>query len=43
MLSIHASRPALRTLIGVRWPDGYEGPLPEECNLIIHDGRITSS
>ena len=39
-LSIHAARPALRTLVGVRWPDGYEGPLPEECNLIIHEGRI---
>ena len=39
-LTIHAARPALRTLVGVRWPDGYEGPLPEECNLIIHEGRI---
>ena len=41
-LPIHAARPALRTLVGVRWPDGHQGPLPEECNLIIHDGRITS-
>ena len=24
----------------MRWPDAYQGPLPEECNLIIHDGRI---
>ena len=39
-LPIHAARPVLRTLVGVRWPDGYEGPLPEECNLIIHEGRI---
>jgi sarcosine oxidase subunit alpha len=39
-LPIHAARPALRILAGVRWPDGYRGPLPEECNLIIHDGRI---
>ena len=39
-LPIHAARPVLRTLVGVRWPDGYQGPLPEECNLIIHDGRI---
>ena len=39
-LPIHAARPASRTLVGVRWPDGYEGPLPEECNLIIHEGRI---
>ena len=39
-LPLHAARPALRTLVGVRWPDGYQGPLPEECNLIIHDGRI---
>ena len=39
-LPIHAARPALRTLVGVRWPDGHQGPLPEECNLIIHDGRI---
>ena len=39
-LPIHAARPASRSLVGVRWPDGYEGPLPEECNLIIHEGRI---
>ena len=39
-LPIHAARPASRTLVGVRWPKGYEGPLPEECNLIIHEGRI---
>ena len=39
-LPLHAARPALRTLVGVRWPDGHRGPLPEECNLIIHDGRI---
>ena len=39
-LPIHAARPALRTLVGVRWADGYQGPLPEECNLIIQDGRI---
>ena len=39
-LPLHAARPALRTLVGVRWPDGYAGPLPEECNLIIHEGRI---
>ena len=39
-LPIHAARPTLRTLAGVRWPAGYRGPLPEECNLLIHDGRI---
>ena len=39
-LAIHAARPASRTLVGVRWRKGYEGPLPEECNLIIHEGRI---
>ncbi len=39
-LPLHAARPALRTLVGVRWPDGHQGPLPEECNLIIHAGRI---
>ena len=39
-LSLHAARPAERTLAGVRWPAGYRGPLPEECNLLIHDGRI---
>ena len=40
MLWIHAARPALRTLAGVRWPAGHPGPLPEECNLLIHAGRI---
>ena len=38
-LAIHAARPARRTLAGVRWPEDYRGPLPEECNLIIHQGR----
>ena len=45
-LRIHAARPLRRTLVGVRWPAGYTGPLPQECNLIIDDtriaGRITS-
>ena len=26
--------------MGVRWPQGYAGKLPEECHLIFHQGRI---
>jgi sarcosine oxidase subunit alpha len=29
-----------RKLVGVRWPQGYSGPLPDECHLIFHQGHI---
>ena len=45
-LQIHAARPVQRTLVGIRWPDGFVGKLPEECNLIMREGwiagRVTS-
>jgi len=37
-----------RKLVGIRWPRGYSGPLPEECHLVIDEtqnkmmGRVTS-
>lgn len=39
-LQIIKRREQKRILVGIRWPDGYTGPLPQECHLIIHDGRI---
>jgi sarcosine oxidase subunit alpha len=27
-------------LVGVRWPEGFKGALPEECHLIISAGRM---
>ena len=39
-LQIYAARPAKRTLVGVRWPAGFAGKLPEECNLIMRGGWI---
>jgi sarcosine oxidase subunit alpha len=39
-LQIYAGRETRRVLVGVRWPDGHRGPLPEECHLIIEEGRI---
>lgn len=37
---ILSQRPLERTLVGIRWPEGYEAPLPEECHLIIEQGKI---
>ena len=39
-LRIYADREIKRRLVGVRWPEGFAGALPEECNLIMRDGRI---
>ena len=39
-LQVYADRETKRVLVGVRWPDGFKGGLPEECHLIIKDGRI---
>ncbi|NKB70472.1 MAG: FAD-dependent oxidoreductase [Candidatus Latescibacteria bacterium] len=39
-LEIMSERPLTRTLVGLRWPDGQTDKLPEECNLIIDQGRI---
>lgn len=39
-LQIIAQQPLQRQLVGIRWPDGYRGRLPDECHLIIHKGRI---
>ncbi len=32
--------PPNRRLVGIRWPEGYTGRLPEENHLVIHDGAI---
>jgi sarcosine oxidase subunit alpha len=29
-----------RKLVGLAWPPGYTGPLPEECHLVFHAGQI---
>jgi len=39
-LSILDNRPRKRILVGIRWPNGYHGPLPEECQLVVRDGGI---
>ncbi|MEE3259799.1 MAG: 2Fe-2S iron-sulfur cluster-binding protein [Candidatus Latescibacterota bacterium] len=39
-LQVYAERDIERTLVGVRWPEGFKGALPEECNLIISGGRM---
>lgn len=39
-LQIVSKQKLNRRLVGLRWPEGYSGPLPNECNLIVRDGRI---
>ena len=39
-LEILTKRPLERKLVGIRWPQGFAGPLPEPCHLIIDDGKI---
>ena len=45
-LSVARKQPLTRRLVGIRFKDNYQGPLPEECHLIIHQneiaGRVTS-
>ena len=39
-MAAQAGGAAKRKLVGIRWPDGYTGRLPEDCHLLIRDGRI---
>lgn len=39
-LQILKAQPLTRKLVGIVWPAGYAGPLPEECNLVFHNGDI---
>lgn len=39
-LKVMARQPLKRTLVGILWPADHNGPLPEECHLIIAGGRI---
>ncbi|MEE2659660.1 MAG: glycine cleavage T C-terminal barrel domain-containing protein [Candidatus Latescibacterota bacterium] len=45
-LQVLAERPLKRTLVGIRWPEGFAGDLPEECHLVVDGesivGRVTS-
>jgi sarcosine oxidase subunit alpha len=45
-LTILKNQPLTRRLLGITWPAGYSGPLPEECHLIFEGdemvGRVTS-
>ena len=39
-LSILGARPLNRRLVGFAFPEAYAGPLPRECELVIHRGEI---
>ncbi|MGH7959976.1 MAG: glycine cleavage T C-terminal barrel domain-containing protein, partial [Opitutaceae bacterium] len=39
-LRIQESQRLKRKLVGIRWPQGYSGPLPDECHLVVRDGRL---
>jgi sarcosine oxidase subunit alpha len=39
-LEILSGRPLARRLVGLAFSKDYRGPLPEECNLILHGGEI---
>jgi sarcosine oxidase subunit alpha len=45
-LAIVKNQPLTRRLVGIAFPPGYTGPLPEECHLVMAGremaGRITS-
>ncbi|MGD9853628.1 MAG: glycine cleavage T C-terminal barrel domain-containing protein, partial [Planctomycetaceae bacterium] len=39
-LEIVRKQPLTRRLVGLTFPAGHAGPLPEECHLILEDGDI---
>ena len=39
-LQIVVRQPLQRRLVGLRWPQDYRGPLPDDCHLIIRAGRM---
>ena len=39
-LSILGARPLNRRLVGFAFPEAYGGPVPGECELVIHRGEI---
>ncbi len=39
-LSILKTRPLKRRLVGFAFPEAYGGPVPRECELVIHGGEI---
>ena len=39
-LSILGARPLKRRLVGFAFPETYGGPVPRECELVIHGGEI---
>jgi sarcosine oxidase, subunit alpha len=45
-LTVAKKQPLTRRLVGIKFKSDYQGPLPEECHLIIHQneivGRVTS-
>ena len=40
-LKILGKKERKRMLVGIRWPDEFAGPLPEECHLIVNGDQIT--
>jgi sarcosine oxidase subunit alpha len=40
-LAILSKRPPKRRLVGFMLPEGYAGPAPKECHLVIEAGKIT--
>ena len=39
-IQIIERQPLQRKLVGIRWPNGYRGPLPEENHLVFRNGKI---
>ena len=39
-LQILRQQALTRKLVGIVWPAGYAGSLPEECQLVFHNGEI---
>jgi sarcosine oxidase subunit alpha len=40
-LEILLKKPLKRKLVGFMLPEGYRGPSPKECHLVIRDGKIS--